>query len=343
MPLRVAINGFGRIGRAFFRAAQGNQKLEIVAINDLVTPKQITYLLKYDSVLGRFKGVVEERDYNLVANGKVVTLLRNDNPAELPWKAMEIDAVVESTGFFTSGERASRHLRAGARKVLITAPAKEPDVTIVPGVNTELYDRDRHNIISMASCTTNCLAPVAKILNEEFGIVKGFATTVHAYTNDQVLLDFQHRDLRRGRSAAMNIIPTTTGAAKAIGDVIPELKGKLDGLALRVPVPDVSLVDLSVLVGKVASTEEVNRVLRSSSERNLKGIMEYVEEPVVSQDILGNPASSIIDGLSTCVVDKDMVKVLSWYDNEWGYSNRLVDLLADVIGGVGNGQNPTVQ
>ncbi len=309
-----------------------NKDIDIIAINDLVDMRIMSHLLKHDSVFGKFDGKVEISDSQLIVDEKEIAFLRNDVPNELPWGKMDIDVVVESTGVFAERERAMRHLTAGAKRVLISAPAKQPDITIVPGVNGELYDPDKHRIISMASCTTNCLAPVASVLNSNFRILNGFMTTVHAYTNDQVVLDFPHRDLRRARSAAMNIIPTTTGAAKSIGEVIPDLKGKLEGLALRVPVPDVSMVDLTVMVEKHTNVDEVNRVLQDASINRLRGIVEYVEEPIVSQDILGNAASSIVDGLLTGVVQGNLVKVLAWYDNEWGYSNRLVDTITGIIG-----------
>lgn len=330
---KVAINGFGRIGRCFFRAALKNEafkeKFSITAVNDLTDTKTLAHLLKYDSI---FKIL----DFNVTAKEDAIKIgdieflvLKESNPENLPWKSLGIDYVIESTGLFTSREGAEKHLKAGAKKVIISAPAKNPDVTIVLGVNEEVYNPKKHKIISMASCTTGSLAPVIKVLNEEFGVEAGFITTCHAYTNDQRLLDLPHKDLRRARAAALSIIPTTTGAAKAIGEVIPELNGKLDGLALRVPVPNGSVTDIVVLLKSEVTKEEVNKALKEASQKKLKNIIEYTEEPIVSIDIVGNPHSAIIDGLSTNVIGGKgrMVKILSWYDNEWGYSSRLVDLL----------------
>jgi len=333
MTVKIAINGFGRIGRLFFRAALKDKDFErmfeVIAVNDITDSKTLAHLLKYDSVFGVLEEDVKAKESALAVKGKDIKVLAEKDPAKLPWKSMNVEYVLESTGLFTDREGASKHLLAGARKVLVSAPAKNPDVTIVIGVNENFYDPKKHNIISMASCTTNCLAPIAKVLNDKFGIEQGFMTTCHAYTNDQRLLDLPHKDLRRARAAALSIIPTTTGAAKAVAEVIPELKGKLDGLALRVPVPDGSINDFVVVLKKEVTKEEVNAILREASETNLKGVLQYTEDPIVSADIIGNPHSSIADGLSTNVIGGRgrMIKVLSWYDNEWGFSCRLVDLL----------------
>jgi len=327
MAIKVAINGFGRIGRNFFRACYGNPDIEIVGINDLTDAYTLAHLLKYDSVHGRFKGNVYAKEDSIVVDNKEIKITAIKNPAELPWKDLEVDIVIEATGVFRDREGAGKHLEAGAKKVIISAPGKNPDITIVLGVNEEKYNPKEHNIISNASCTTNCLAPVAKILNEEFGIEKGYMITVHAYTNDQRILDLPHKDLRRARAAAVNIIPTTTGAAKAVGEVLPELKGKLDGSARRVPVADGSLVDLTVSLSKNVNEKTINEKIREAAEGKLKGILEYTEDPLVSQDIVGNPHSSIFDGLLTKVLDGNLAHVVSWYDNEWGYSNRLKDLV----------------
>ncbi len=324
--VRVGINGFGRIGRSFFRACYGYEDINIVAINDLTDTKTLAHLLKYDSVHGRFKGRVEAKDSSLVVDGKEVRVFSVKDPGEIPWGDLGVDVVIESTGAFTSREKAELHLRDTVKKVIISAPAKNPDVTLVLGVNEHMYDPEKHMIISNASCTTNCLAPTLRVLHERFGVKKGYMVTVHAYTNDQRVLDLPHKDLRRARSAGVNIIPTTTGAAKAIGEVIPELKGRLDGTARRVPVADGSLIDLTVVVERPpASVEEVNRAFKEASESYLKGILQYTEDPIVSQDIVGNPHSAIFDAGLTQVID-DMVHVASWYDNEWGYSCRLKDL-----------------
>jgi len=333
LTVKIAINGFGRIGRLFFRAALNDEDFErmfeVVAVNDITDSKTLVHLLKYDSVFRVLNEDVEAKESAMTVAGKEIKVLTEKDPAKLPWRSMNVEYVLESTGLFTDREGASKHLLAGAKKVVVTAPAKDPDVTIVIGVNENLYDPKKHNIISMASCTTNCLAPIVKVLNDKFGIESGFMTTCHAYTNDQRLLDLPHRDLRRARAAALSIIPTTTGAAKAVAEVIPELKGKLDGLALRVPVPDGSINDFVAMLKKEVTKEEVNAVFRESSETSLKGILEYTEDPIVSADIIGNPHSSIADGLSTNVIGERgrLVKVLSWYDNEWGFSCRLVDLL----------------
>jgi len=333
LTVKIAINGFGRIGRLFFRAALNDKDFErmfeVVAVNDITDSKTLVHLLKYDSVFRVLNEEVKAKESAMTVRGKEVKVLTEKDPAKLPWRSMNVEYVLESTGLFTDREGASKHLLAGAKKVLVTAPAKNPDVTIVIGVNENLYDPKKHNIISMASCTTNCLAPIVRVLNDKFGIESGFMTTCHAYTNDQRVLDLPHRDLRRARAAALSIIPTTTGAAKAVAEVIPELKGKLDGLALRVPVPDGSINDFVTVLKKEVTKEEVNAVLKESSETNLKGILQYTEDPIVSADIIGNSHSSIADGLSTNVIGGrgKLVKVLSWYDNEWGFSCRLVDLL----------------
>lgn len=327
MTTRIGINGFGRIGRNYFRAAlaQGAD-LEIVAVNDLTSPEALAHLFKYDSVGGRLKETIEVKDGNIVVNGNVVKVLAERDPANLPWGELGVDIVIESTGFFTKAADAQKHITAGAKKVLISAPASDEDITIVMGVNHNLYDNDKHNIISNASCTTNCLGPLAKVVNDEFGIERGLMTTVHAYTADQNLQDGPHKDLRRARAAAINMVPTSTGAAKAIGLVLPELKGKLDGYAIRVPVPTGSATDLTVTVSRETTVEEVNAALKRASESDeLKGFLTYTEEPIVSSDIVGDPASSIFDAGLTKVIG-NQVKVVSWYDNEWGYSNRLVDL-----------------
>ncbi len=332
MAIKVGINGFGRIGRNVFRDAFYDEDIEIVAINDLTNTKTLAHLLKYDSITGIFDAEVEAGDGVLKVDEKEIKVLAERDPANLPWKTLGIDVVVESTGRFVDRDGASKHLTAGAKKVIISAPAKDPDITIVLGVNEDKYDPNKHHIISNASCTTNCLAPVAKVLMDNFGIAKGFMTTVHAYTNDQNILDLVHSDLRRARAAAMSIIPTSTGAAKAIGEVIPELKGKMDGMALRVPVPDGSLVDLVVELEKEASVEEVNAALKEAAdEGRFEGILDYTEDPIVSIDIVGNSYSSIVDGLSTMAHGKT-IKVLSWYDNEMGYSCRVVDLIGYLMG-----------
>jgi glyceraldehyde 3-phosphate dehydrogenase len=324
---RIGINGFGRIGRNYFRAAlaQGAD-LEIVAVNDLTSPEALAHLLKYDSVGGRLKESVEVKDGNIVVNGNAIKVLAERDPANLPWGELGVDIVIESTGFFTKAAAAQKHIDAGAKKVLISAPASDEDITIVMGVNEGLYDSANHHIISNASCTTNCLGPLAKVLNDAFGIERGLMTTIHAYTADQNLQDGPHNDLRRARAAAINMVPTSTGAAKAIGLVLPELKGKLDGFAIRVPVPTGSATDLTVNVSRETTVEEVNAALKKASESDeLQGILTYTDEPIVSSDIVGDPASSIFDSGLTKVIG-NQVKVVSWYDNEWGYSNRLVDL-----------------
>lgn len=327
MTTRIGINGFGRIGRNYFRAAlaQGAD-LEIVAVNDLTSPEALAHLLKYDSVGGRLKETVEVKDGNIVVDGNIIKVLAERDPAKLPWGELGVDIVIESTGFFTKGSDAQKHIDAGAKKVLISAPASDEDITIVMGVNEGLYDSAAHHIISNASCTTNCLGPLAKVINDSFGIERGLMTTIHAYTADQNLQDGPHKDLRRARAAAVNMVPTSTGAAKAIGLVLPELKGKLDGYAIRVPVPTGSATDLTVTVSRETTVEEVNAALKAASESEaLQGFLTYTDEPIVSSDIVGDPASSIFDSGLTKVIG-NQVKVVSWYDNEWGYSNRLVDL-----------------
>ena len=331
MAVRVGINGFGRIGRNIMRAAMGNPGVDFVAVNDLTNAATLAHLLKYDSVLGNLAADVKPSADGIAVDGDAFKVLSVRDPAELPWKDLGVDVVFESTGLFTSRENAAKHIAAGAKKVIITAPAKKPDITLVLGVNEEKYDPAAHQIISNASCTTNCLAPVVKVLHERFGLRKGWMTTVHSYTNDQQLLDLPHKDLRRARAAGMSIIPTTTGAASAVGEVLPELKGRLDGFALRVPTPNVSLVDLNAVVDKKTSGEEVNAALREAANGPLKGILAYSEAPLVSIDFRGNPHSSIVDAPYTKVMDGDFVKIMSWYDNEWGYASRCVDLLLKVV------------
>ena len=331
--IRVAINGFGRIGRNFMRCwlERENSHIEVVAINDTSDPKTNSHLLKYDSMMGKFNADISYDDNSITVNGKTIKCTSDRNPENLPWKDWEIDLIIESTGVFTSKEGASKHIKAGAKKVLITAPGKNDDGTFVVGVNEKDYDHDKHVVISNASCTTNCLAPVAKVLHEQFGIIKGTMTTTHSYTGDQRLLDASHRDLRRARAAALNIVPTSTGAAKAVALVLPELKGKLNGIALRVPTPNVSVVDLVIQVEKQTFTDEVNQALKAAAEGPMKGILEYNELELVSSDYRGTDASSIVDASLTMVMGGDLVKVISWYDNEWGYSQRVVDL-AELVG-----------
>ncbi|MFH1691123.1 MAG: type I glyceraldehyde-3-phosphate dehydrogenase [Candidatus Omnitrophota bacterium] len=333
MAVKVGINGFGRIGRLVFRAALEEQKkgIEIVAVNDLTDAKTLAHLLKYDSTFGKLKGTVEAKEGALIVNGKEIKVFSQKDPALIPWKDAGVKIVIESTGRFTDAEKAKAHITAGASKVIISAPAKNEDGTFVIGVNEDKYDATKHHVISNASCTTNGLAPLAKVLLDNFGIKGGIMTTIHSYTNDQVILDFPHKDLRRARAAAMSMIPTSTGAAKAIGLVIPELKGKMDGLAVRVPTPDVSLVDLTVEVEKTTTTEEVLKVLRKAAENpRLKGILAVCDEPLVSIDFKGDSTSSVVDAGSTRAVG-NLVKVLAWYDNEWGYSCRIVDLCEYVV------------
>jgi len=327
MAIRVGINGFGRIGRTVLRYAVKEKGIEIVAINDLTDAKTLAHLLKYDSVHGIFPGTVDYNANELIINGKAIKILAVKNPEELPWKKEKVEVVLESTGIFTARAKAELHLKAGAKKVIISAPATDEDITVVMGVNHHLYDAKKHNIISNASCTTNCLAPVAKILNDSFGIEKGLVTTIHSYTNDQNILDLPHKDLRRARAAAMSMIPTTTGAAKAVALVLPELKGKMDGMAIRVPTPNVSVVDLVATLSKKTDAEKVNAALKKASKGALKGILGFCEEPLVSIDFNGNPLSSIVDASCTKVLDGNMVKVLTWYDNESGFSKRVVDLI----------------
>jgi glyceraldehyde 3-phosphate dehydrogenase len=325
--LKVGVNGFGRIGRNFLRASlESGANFEIVGINDLTDNATLAHLLKYDSILGRLKLPVTFTDTTITVGGKTISVSAERDPANIPWGKLGVDVVVESTGIFTKAADAGKHITAGAKKVIISAPATDEDITIVMGVNHERYDSAKHNIISNASCTTNCLAPMAKVLNDEFGIVRGLMTTIHAYTNDQVILDFPHKDLRRSRAAALSIIPTSTGAAKAISLVLPELKGKLDGYALRVPVPTGSATDLTVELSKEVSVAEINAALKKASEGSLKGYLTYTEDPIVSADIVTDPSSCILDAGLTKVIGTT-AKVVGWYDNEWGYSNRLVDLI----------------
>lgn len=326
MAVKIGINGFGRIGRNVFRAALNNSEVEVVAVNDLTDANMLAHLLKYDSVHGKLAADVKVDGDNLVVDGKTIKVTAERDPAKLSWGELGVEVVVESTGFFTKRADAAKHLEAGAKKVIISAPASDEDITIVMGVNEDKYDADNHNVISNASCTTNCLAPFAKVLNDKFGIKRGMMTTVHSYTNDQQILDLPHKDYRRARAAAENIIPTTTGAAKAVSLVLPELKGKLNGGAMRVPTPNVSLVDLVAELDKDVTAEEVNAAFKAAAEGELKGILGYSEEPLVSGDYNGNPESSTIDALSTMVMEGNMVKVISWYDNESGYSHRVVDL-----------------
>jgi glyceraldehyde 3-phosphate dehydrogenase len=326
MPIKVGINGFGRIGRNVVRAGLNNPNIEFVAANDLTDTRTLAHLLKYDSVLGPFQGTVEVGADSISMNGKPMKIFASKDPAAIDWSSVGAEIVIESTGKFTDAKDAAKHLHGTVKKVIISAPAKNEDITIVLGVNDSAYDPAKHNIISNASCTTNCLAPVVKVLYDKFGIEKGSMTTIHSYTNDQHVLDFPHKDLRRARAAALNMIPTTTGAAKAIGLVMPQLKGKLDGYAMRVPTPNVSVVDLVVITSKPTTAEEVNAALKQAAEGPLKGILAYTEDPVVSTDMMQNPNSSIVDGLLTKVLDGNLLKVVAWYDNEWGYSMRVVDL-----------------
>ncbi|HEY7286562.1 MAG TPA: type I glyceraldehyde-3-phosphate dehydrogenase [Vicinamibacterales bacterium] len=327
MAVRVGINGFGRIGRNIMRAALGDKNIDFVAVNDLTSAHTLAHLLKYDSVLGNLHAKVEAKADEIAVDGDTFKVLSLRDPAQLPWKELGVDVVFESTGLFTNRDAAAKHTAAGAKKVVITAPAKGPDITIVLGVNDDKYDPAKHQIISNASCTTNCLAPLAKVLHQSFGIKNGWMTTIHSYTNDQQLLDLPHKDLRRARAAALSMIPTTTGAASAVGEVLPELKGKLDGFAMRVPTPNVSVVDLAAMLNKTTSADDVNAALKAAAEGSLKGILAYSTEELVSIDFKGNANSSIVDAAYTKVMDGNFVKVLSWYDNEWGYSNRCVDLL----------------
>jgi glyceraldehyde 3-phosphate dehydrogenase len=331
MAVKVGINGFGRIGRNIMRAARGNQDIDFVAVNDLTSAATLAHLLKYDSILGNLEEEVAATSDGIRVDTGEFKVLSVKDPAQLPWKDLGVEVVFESTGLFTNRDAAAKHLAAGAKKVVITAPAKGPDITVVLGVNEKKYDAKTHHIISNASCTTNCLAPLAKVIHERFGIRKGWMTTVHSYTNDQNLLDLPHKDLRRARAAALNMVPTTTGAAVAVGEVLPELKGRLDGFAMRVPTPNVSVVDLNVLVDKQTTGDEVNAAFKEAACGPLKGILAVSELELVSVDFRGNSNSSIVDAPYTKVMDKDFVKVLSWYDNEWGYSSRCVDLLLKVV------------
>jgi glyceraldehyde 3-phosphate dehydrogenase len=331
MAVKVGINGFGRIGRNIMRAALGSKDIDFVAVNDLTNAATLAHLLKYDSVLGNLTADVKATADGITVDGDAFKVLSVKDPAQLPWKDLGVDVVFESTGIFTDRDGAAKHLAAGAKRVIITAPAKKPDITLVLGVNDDKYDPAKHQIISNASCTTNCLAPLAKVIHQCFGIRKGWMTTVHSYTNDQNLLDLPHKDLRRARAAAMSMIPTTTGAASAVGEVLPELKGKLDGFAMRVPTPNVSVVDLNVIVDKKTTGEAVNNALRDAAKGALKGILTVSEDELVSIDFRGNANSSIVDAAYTKVMDGDFIKVLSWYDNEWGYSNRCVDLLRQLV------------
>ena len=332
MPVRVGINGFGRIGRNVFRAAQAAQAdIEWIAVNDLTDNETLAHLLRYDSILGPYPGTVDLADDGLVVDGNKILVKDEKDPAALGWGDLGVDVVLESTGFFTTREDAAKHLAAGAKKVIISAPASDEDITIVPGVNFDQYNADSHDVISAASCTTNCLAPFAKVVHEAVGIEHGLMTTIHAYTADQNLQDGPHKDLRRARAAAINLVPTSTGAAKAVGLVLPELNGKLHGFAIRAPVPTGSVVDLTFVAGKSTSVEEVNAAFATAAEGDMAGILQYTEDPIVSSDIVGNPHSSSVDGLLTSVMEGTLVKVVSWYHNEWGYSNRCVDVIQKVL------------
>lgn len=327
MAVKVGINGFGRIGRNVFRVIAEREGIDVVAVNDLTDARTLSILLKYDSVHGKFKGDIDSKENAIIVKGKKIRLTKEKDPSQLPWKELGVEVVIESTGIFTKKADCEKHLEAGAKKVILSAPAKDQlDATIVIGINENSL-KPEHKIVSNASCTTNCLAPLAKVINDNFGIEKGLMTTIHAYTNDQNVADLMHSDLRRARAAAINIIPTTTGAAKAIGEVIPELKGKLDGMAMRVPVANGSVTDLVALVKKKVSIEKINNAMKAASENELKGILEYCEDPIVSSDIIDNDHSCIFDSLSTYVVGDNLIKVIGWYDNEWGYSNRMVDLI----------------
>ena len=332
MKTKVGINGFGRIGRNAFKVAMGKEtNFEIVAINDITSPATLAHLLKYDSCFGKFDGTVEATEDSIIVNGKEIKIIAKRDPAELPWKELGVDVVLESTGLFTKKSDAEKHIQAGAKKVIISAPATDEDITVVMGVNEEAYDPANHHVLSNASCTTNCLAPFAKVIDQVFGVKRGLMTTIHSYTNDQKILDLPHSDLRRARAAAISMIPTTTGAAKAVSLVLPQLKGKLNGMAIRIPTPAVSVVDIVFEVEKDTTKEEVNAALKNAAENELKGILGYCDEPLVSIDFKMDERSSIIDALSTMVVENRMVKVVSWYDNEWGYSNRAIDLMEYVV------------
>ena len=331
MAVRVGINGFGRIGRNIMRAALGDKDIDFIAVNDLTNAATLAHLLKYDSVLGNLDAKIEGSGDGITVNGDAFKVLSVRNPADLPWKDLGVDVVFEGTGLFTKRDDAAKHLAAGAKKVIITAPATKPDFSVVLGVNEEKYDPATHHIISNASCTTNCLAPLVKVVHQQFGIRKGWMTTIHSYTNDQNLLDLPHKDLRRARAAALSMIPTTTGAASAVGEVLPEMKGRLDGFAMRVPTPNVSVVDLAAILDTKTTAEEVNAALRAAADGPLKGILAMSDDPLVSIDFRGNANSSIVDTAYTKVMDGDFVKLLSWYDNEWGYSSRCVDLLRLIV------------
>ncbi|MDR1136670.1 MAG: type I glyceraldehyde-3-phosphate dehydrogenase [Clostridiales Family XIII bacterium] len=332
MSIKVGINGFGRIGRNAFKAALAKgTDFEIVAVNDVTDPQTLAHLLKYDSCFGKFDGEVEARESAIVVNGKEIKITAIRNPAELPWTELGVEVVLESTGLFTKKADAEKHMQAGAKKVVISAPATDEDITVVMGVNEDKYDPAVHHVISNASCTTNCLAPVAKVIDNEFGVVKGLMTTIHSYTNDQRILDLPHKDLRRARAGALSMIPTTTGAAKAVALVLPQLKGKLNGFSMRVPTPAVSVVDVVFELNKTATKETVNEALKKASENELAGILGYSDEPLVSIDYKGDERSSIVDALSTMAIGDNMIKVISWYDNEWGYSNRAIDLISYII------------
>ena len=332
MKTKVGIDGFGRIGRNAFKVAMGKEtNFEIVAINDITSPATLAHLLKYDSCFGKFDGTVEATEDSIIVNGKEIKIIAKRDPAELPWKELGVDVVLESTGLFTKKSDAEKHIQAGAKKVIISAPATDEDITVVMGVNEEAYDPANHHVLSNASCTTNCLAPFAKVIDQVFGVKRGLMTTIHSYTNDQKILDLPHSDLRRARAAAISMIPTTTGAAKAVSLVLPQLKGKLNGMAIRIPTPAVSVVDIVFEVEKDTTKEEVNAALKNAAENELKGILGYCDEPLVSIDFKMDERSSIIDALSTMVVENRMVKVVSWYDNEWGYSNRVIDLMEYVV------------
>ena len=331
MAIKVGINGFGRIGRNIYRAAIGDDKIDIVAVNDITDPETLAHLLKYDSVLGNLKSKVTHSEDSIVVDGKAIRVFKEKDPAKIDWPSLGIELVVESTGLFTNAEDARKHMRGSVKKVVISAPAKGEDITICMGVNDKSYDPSKHNIISNASCTTNCLAPVAKVINDSFGIENGLMTTIHSYTNDQKLLDLPHKDLRRARAAALSMIPTSTGAAKAIGLVLPELKGKLDGIAIRVPTPNVSLIDLTVRTTKPVTVEAANQAMKAAAEGPMKGVLQYVDEELVSVDFLHNPHSSIVDSPLTKTMGDRLIKVFSWYDNEWGFSCRMCDLIKWVM------------
>jgi glyceraldehyde 3-phosphate dehydrogenase len=331
MPVKVGINGFGRVGRLAFRAAMQQGGIEIVGINDITDARTLAHLLKYDSTQGKYPGKVGHDEKNLIVDGVTIPVIAERDPANLPWKTLGAQVVIESTGLFTNKETAGKHIAAGAKKVLISAPAKQHDGTFIIGVNDQQYDPAKHHVISIGSCTTNCLAPVCKVLVDNFGIEKGYMTTIHAYTNDQRILDAPHKDLRRARSAALSMIPTTTGAAKAISEAIPELKGKMDGCAIRVPTPVSSLVDLAIILTKEATAADINAAMKKAALGPMKGVLEYCEDPIVSIDVTGNPHSSVFDAAMTMAAGK-MAKVFSWYDNEWGFSNRMVDMVRKMMG-----------